>query len=235
MATNQRNYYRILDTVALEYRLVPDNKVPDIKVPDISAPEITVPQSTASATSTTTTNPPGKNPEDFFELTTGFALLGALNAIDQEHAAFARSLHERERELAGYLRGMNRKIELIAHAIALGGQDIGKLPRFEVSLSEGGIAFDSPQTFMPGQMLAVKITLLPRLTTIISYARVVDCVAVVNRVAVVDDIATGNLRAFTTSLEFVDMDEPQRQLLARHILRAQSQQQRKRQAEQTAD
>lgn len=186
MTANQRHYYRILDTVALEYREVP-------------------------AVAMT-----GKRAEDFFELTTGFQLLTALNAVDQEHAAFSRSLHERDRELAGYLRGINRKIELIAHAIALGGQDVSKLPRHEVSLSEGGIAFDSTHTFATGQILALKLTLLPRLTTLVSFARVVG------------NADAGHPRPFSVSLEFVELDEAQRQLLARHILRTQSQQQRNR-------
>ena len=186
MSANQRLYYRILDTVALEYRAVP------------------------------ATGANGKRPEEYFELTTGFQLLSALNAVDQEHAAFARILHERDRELAGFLRGINRKIELIAHAIALGSQDVKQLQRYEVSLSEGGIAFDCAQAFTAGSLLAIKITLLPRLTTIVSYARVIAG----------DD--GGNPKPFSLSLEFVDLDEPQRQLLARHILRAQSAQAQQR-------
>jgi len=158
----------------------------------------------------------GKRPEDFFEMTAGFQLLTALNAVDQEHAAFLRSLHERDRELAGYLRGVSRKIELVAHAFALNGQDVGKLPRYEVSLSEGGIAFDAPQVLDAGQLLALKLTLLPRLTTIICFARVVS------------GAEADGQRAFSVSLEFIDLDEPQRQLLARHILRTQSAQQRNR-------
>jgi len=195
MTANQRHYYRILDTVALEYREVP---------------AAVVPTTMASTTAT------GKRPEDFFEMTAGFHLLTALNAVDQEHAAFLRSLHERDRELAGYLRGVNRKIELIAHAFALNGQDLGKLPRYEVSLSEGGIAFDAPQVLGNGQLLALKLTLLPRLVTIICFARVVS------------GTETEGQRPFSMSLEFIDLDEPQRQLLARHILRLQSAQQRNR-------
>lgn len=190
MTANQRHYYRILDTVALEYREVP-------------APMVS-------------TTAHGRRPEDFFEMSAGFQLLTALNTVDQEHSAFLRSLHERDRELAGYLRGLNRKIELIAHAFALGGQDIGSLPRYEVSLSEGGIAFDAPEVLAAGQQLAVKLTLLPRLVTIICFARVVSSAE-----------ADGS-RPFSASLEFIDLDEPQRQLLARHILRLQSVQQRNR-------
>jgi len=195
MTANQRHYYRILDSVALEYREVP---------------AATVSTTAVSATAT------GKRAEDFFEMTAGFQLLTALNAVDQEHAAFARSLHERDRELAGYLRGINRKIELIAHAFALGGQDIAKQPRYEVSLSEGGVAFDAPQALAAGQLLALKLTLLPRLITIICFARVVS------------GTESDGPRPFSTSLEFIDLDEPQRQLLARHILRTQSAQQRSR-------
>lgn len=158
----------------------------------------------------------GKRPEDFFEMTAGFQLLTALNAVDHEHSAFLRSLHERDRELAGYLRGVNRKIELIAHAFTLGGQDMGKLPRYDVSLSEGGVAFDAPETLTAGQQLALKLTLLPRLTTIICFARVVS------------GAESEDTRPFSASLEFIDLDEPQRQLLARHILRTQSAQQRNR-------
>jgi hypothetical protein len=108
MTTNQRHFYRILDSVALEYREVPADGG-------------------------------GKRPEEFFGMSVGFQMLTALSAVEQEHAAFLRSLHERDRDLAAYLRGINRKIELIAHAVALGGQDISALPRHDVSLSEGGV------------------------------------------------------------------------------------------------
>lgn len=189
MAGNQRHYYRILDTVAVEYRVVPADAHGD--------------------------SSQGKRAEDFLELTATFALLSALNAIDNEQAAFARILHERDRELAGFLRGINRKIELIAHAIAMGAPENLPQHRYEASLSEGGIAFDCTESFAAGTLLAVKLTLFPRFTSIVSFARVVTS-------------DNGNTRPFSLSLEFVDLDDNQRQLLARHVLRIQSAQQRSR-------
>jgi hypothetical protein len=78
------------------------------------------------------------------------------------------------------------------------------------------VAFDTPQTFAPGQMLALKLTMFPRLETIMCLARVIS------------GGADEHQRSFSTSVEFVGLDEPQRQLLARHILRTQSAQQRRR-------
>ncbi len=184
MAGNQRHYYRILDTVAVEYRVIPGN------------------------------SSQGKRPEDFLALTAAFQLLNALNAIDQEQAAFARILHERDRELAGFLRGINRKIELIAQTIAAGAPENQPQHRFEASLSEGGIAFDCPESFAAGTLLALKLTLLPQLSSLVSFARVVA--------------SDHDGRTFSLSLEFVDIDDSQRQLLARHVLRVQSAQQRNR-------
>lgn len=141
-----------------------------------------------------------------------FDLLSELHISEFESQHLLRQLDERDRVLNGFLKALSKRIDLLSRVIAHTAMgEIGE-PQ-PVKLSEGGVEFESLQDFAPGQLLSVKMVLMPQASGLLLRARVTHC----------DTIAADRHLIGT---EFVDLPDAQRQLLARHVLQRQAQQRR---------
>ncbi|MCY1549280.1 PilZ domain protein [compost metagenome] len=107
---------------------------------------------------------------------------------------------------------INKRIDLLGQALAQSLlRDIG--PTRQVTLSEGGISFTSPEPIEPGTQLAIRMVLMPQALGLLMQAVVIH----------------SQVRAdgqFDIGTEFEAQTDAQRQLLARHILQKQAQQRR---------
>jgi hypothetical protein len=149
-----------------------------------------------------------------------FDLLSELHVSEFESQHLLRQLDERDRVLNGFLKALSKRIDLLSRVIAhtaLG--EIGE-PQ-PVTLSEGGVDFQSLQGFAPGQLLALKMVLMPQASGLLLRARVTHC----------DPSSAGG---FVIGTEFVELPDAQRQLLARHVLQRQAQQRRQALEQSTA-
>ena len=98
----------------------------------------------------------------------------------------------------------------MARVISLNHQVIPSESIIEVNLSEGGISLPTQQFFQKGDKLAIKLVLLPNYSGLLIEGRVLSCAKAAEH--------------FTLHIEFLDISEPHQQLIARHIMRIQSQQ-----------
>ncbi len=147
-----------------------------------------------------------KTAESYFENSEVFSLMRELRALDHENNNVLRTLAEHNRELGTYLKALNRKIDLVANAMAaLDDQRQGNVP-LSVSLSEGGIAFIADTALPVGELLALELVLLPQHTALALFGEVVD-----NRNEVPPRIA----------VSFVRLRDADRQVLAKHSLQVQ--------------
>ena len=145
-----------------------------------------------------------------------FYLLNELHGIDNETSALLRSISERERSIASYLKSLNHKIELIAQTIVQKSSDLEELTPQEVTLSEGGISFTYKKSIPLATCLAVKLVLLPSYIGLLLLGRVVNC----------NEHISGN---FLINLVFERLAESDRQLIARHVLQFQAKERRSNQ------
>lgn len=176
----RREYYRIEDTMALEFS----------------------PLASAEAF----------NAEAAREDSPLFNLLGDLHVLDFESQHLLRHITERDRTLAGYLKIINKRIDVLGQALAQNLlHEVGAEQR--VTLSEGGVSFSSELPLEVGGFLCLRMVLLPQPLGLRLCAKVVHC-------APLDD---GHWEIGT---EFEALPDAQRQLLARHILQKQAQQRR---------
>jgi hypothetical protein len=176
-ADERREYYRIVDSIALEIRLLAQDA-------QTSADE----------------------PHDESVL---FNLLADLHATDFESQHLLRQIGERDRAVAGYLKTVNKRIDLLGQIIAQQLlRDIA--PARQVILSEGGVSFSDAQGYAIGDLMAIRMVLLPQALGLLLKARVVHCQA------------KGD-GEFEIGAEFEELQDSQRQLLARHILQRQAQ------------
>lgn len=179
-ADDRREYYRIEDTIALEFHPLKQGETADASSAD-SASQL-------------------------------FSLLSELHLMDFESQHLLRHIHERDRTLAGYLKVINKRIDLLGQALAQSLlRDIG--PARQVTLSEGGISFSSAQPLETGTHLAIKMVLMPQALGMLLRAVVVHS-------------RPREDGQFEIGTEFEALTDAQRQLLARHILQKQAQQRR---------
>jgi hypothetical protein len=141
-----------------------------------------------------------------------FDLLSELHVSEFESQHLLRQLDERDRVLNSFLKALTKRIDLLGQVVA--HTALGELGEPQpVRLSEGGVEFISYQDFAPGELLSVKMVLMPQASGLLLRARVTHC------------DAAGDGR-FVIGTEFVNLPDAQRQLLARHVLQRQAQQRR---------
>lgn len=143
--------------------------------------------------------------ERHFDNSEMFALLRELRHIDQEHNNVLRGLAEQNRELGIYLKSINRKIELIANALATLSHGQNQPAPQRVSISEGAVAFQFDPELAIGAYLALELILLPSHIGLALYGEVIEAR---------DDNGL-------TVVSFVRLRESDRQILAKHILQVQ--------------
>ncbi|TDQ40262.1 PilZ domain-containing protein [Thiopseudomonas denitrificans] len=140
-----------------------------------------------------------------------FNLLNELYLLELESQPLLRSISEQQRTLVNYLKITNKRIDLLANALAQGlMKDFGE-PQ-EVTLSEDGICFLDTRHHQPGSILTLRLILLPQAFGLQLQARIVNCQATGDR--------------FKVAACFHEPSETQRQVLARHIMHKQAQERR---------
>lgn len=144
--------------------------------------------------------------ERHFDNSEIFGLLRDLRHIDHEHNNVLRGLAEQNRELGVYLKSINRKIDLIANALAVVDQAQQKQMPQQVSISEIGIAFKPPLDLKEGTFVALELILLPHHTGLALYGEV---------------LANREDSPGYTVISFIRLRDSDRQILARHVLQVQ--------------
>lgn len=135
-----------------------------------------------------------------------FSISHELDGIEKESQALLRNLPSEQKELAHLFRLMNKKIDLLAKALVSESSDAKQLVQQDVCLSEASIDFESEQSFTEGEDVIIKLMLLPDYVGLDLTGRIKE----------------SHSQSQKTVIEFTDLDEYDRQILARHIIQAQS-------------
>lgn len=139
-----------------------------------------------------------------------FSLLSDLHMLDYESQHLLRQIAERDRALAHYLKIINKRVDLVGKALAM--QLAGNLNQpQEVTLSEGGMGFSSPDAYPIDSWLMLRMVLMPSPLGLVLPARVIRC------------DAEPEAGTWQLAVSFEHASDAQRQLLARHILQKQAQ------------
>lgn len=173
---DRREYFRVDDQIILRYRVVAPDAI---------------------------NNTPA---ERHFDNADVFALLRELRQIDQENNTVLRSLAETNRELSIYLKSVNRKIDLIAGALAVMDEAQQLQSPQPVSISETSLSFYAETELAVGTFVALELILLPQHTGLAIYGEV---------------IAKRDNQDRHVVVQFVRLRDGDRQLLARHIMQVQ--------------
>ncbi len=155
----------------------------------------------------------------FFRHQAYFELMNDIQAMDIEFHRLLSYIPEHERTTAALIKLMNKKVDMLARTVTLVESDIPENGFQLVDISEGGLSFGADKPMQTGQRMALKFTILPSYLSVATLAEVVSC-----------DISEDNTtdsslpnHPHRIRVNFIDLDEHQRQLIARHILRTQQQ------------
>ncbi|MBV1915945.1 MAG: PilZ domain-containing protein [Pseudomonadales bacterium] len=151
-----------------------------------------------------------------FSVSGRFRLLNELTRIDQEGSILLRHISDEDRNLARYLGSQNKKIETIAKLIV--SEEISRVPYTvrTVSLSEGGCSFITEEQLDTDQNLALKLFFFSSYLGMILFGHVVES----------HSIGDEDSGLFQTNVEFSELSGPDRQMLARYIIRRQAEKKR---------
>ena len=147
---------------------------------------------------------------DKFGLNPEFGLISEFQLIDVESKHLLRALSDKDKSLGQLLKLMNKKLDALARVIALNHQAIPADSMFDVNLSEGGISYIQSREYAKGDRLAIKLILFPAYSGLLLEGEVLCCHKTED--------------GFNLHIEFLEIPEIHQQLIARHIMRLQSQQ-----------
>ena len=193
---DRRQFFRIDDTVSLSYQKVPLADLP-VRLEQMEHAQ-----------------------------ESNFTVVSSVAAITQKMAGVLHKIEARSSDIAAYLRSIDRKIELVARAFLAQNSDISEQPARAVNMSATGMAFDASETMEVGDMLELKILLMPSFTGILIYAEVVGCDQL--------ESAESDL-PYLLRVNFTHMRESDQDILISHVIQRQSVELRKRREERELD
>ncbi len=144
------------------------------------------------------------------------SLSTALDVLNQESLALAPRLERRDPEVFEYLKIIDSKINLIAQALnAERDSEFSEHDKRDVSLSAAGLAFNNDHAIAVGSLLELRLLLTSCLAVIVVYARVVQC----------KNVAKHHPdHPFSIGVEYININEEDRELLIKHVMKKQMQQ-----------
>jgi len=145
---------------------------------------------------------------EYFDLNPEFGLISEFQLLDAESKHLLRSITDKDKNLGQFLKVLNKKVDSLSRVVAMNQQAIPKDSVQDINLSEGGLAVHTEQHFKSGQVLAIKLILLPSYSGLLLEGKVLSCAP--------------EHAPYELNIEFSNISEAHQQLIARHIMRIQS-------------
>jgi len=145
---------------------------------------------------------------EYFDLNPEFGLISEFQLLDVESKHLLRSITDKDKNLGQFLKVLNKKVDSLSRVVALSQQAMSKDSVQDINLSEGGLAVHTEQHFKSGQLLAIKLILLPSYSGLLLEGKVLSCAP--------------EHAPYELNIEFSNISEAHQQLIARHIMRIQS-------------
>lgn len=144
------------------------------------------------------------------------SLSTALEMVTQEARTILRRIEHTDPEIAEYLAVLNTKIDLVAQAFLAQGTGKQEHKSHNVNLSASGLAFDCAEHLPIDAYLELRVVLSSYTAVVVLYGKVVYCRE--NKAS-----STGDL-PYMVGVDYVNLQEEDRELLIKHIFKRQMQQ-----------
>lgn len=145
MSEERREYFRIDDEIALDYRLIDEAEI-DAVSERIHA----------------------RFPDRF-------TVASSFTATSRQMAQALHKVQNQSPELIRCLQAIDQKLNMLAQLFVSEEMHLDQQPTREVNLSAGGLAFRSQHQIRTGSLLEMRIVLFPSLVGILTLSRVIHC------------------------------------------------------------
>ena len=148
-----------------------------------------------------------------------FTVMTRLQAISQRLSTVFHRIEQRDPDVADYLKALDEKVDLLGRSFLAAENELLGQPTRSVNLSAGGLALDTADLLAVGNLVEIKLLLLPSHTGVLAFGEVVG----------VEDAPDGDaayphhVRINFTLIRSADQDA-----LIRHIMRRQGEMLRQR-------
>lgn len=143
-----------------------------------------------------------------------FTLMSSLMAISAQTAVHMRRIENELPDVAAYLKGLDRKLDVIGKAFIAGAQEQVADEVQGVNISAGGMCLLTREAFRPGDIVELRMLLFPSFTGLLIYGTVVECTPLPDGDRELD-------LSHRARVEFTHIREQDQEVLIRHILRRQ--------------
>ncbi|PCJ50013.1 MAG: hypothetical protein COA74_04285 [Gammaproteobacteria bacterium] len=145
------------------------------------------------------------------EIPNEFQLISHLNGIDMDSSTLLHNIQDISPDVSRYFKIINNKIDALArHIVTLGIDD--EIKPQAVTLSAGGVCFVCNEKLALDSFVRVSMVLYPSCSGILAYGKVVRCEAMPDT----------HPQQYDLALEYVLINESDRDSLVRHVLQLQS-------------
>jgi hypothetical protein len=145
MNDERREYFRIDDEIALDYRLIEESEAEALSE-RIHAP-----------------------------FADRFTVASSFTATSRQMAQALHKVQNQSPELVRCLQAIDQKLNLLAQLYVSEEMHLDQQPTREVNLSAGGLAFRSQHEIATGSLLEMRMVLFPSLVGILNLSRVIHC------------------------------------------------------------
>jgi len=145
MGDERREYFRIADEIALDYRLLKDEEVDGLLERMRS------------------------------RLVDRFTAASSFAATTRQMAHLIHKVQTESPELARCLQAIDQKLNMIAQLFVSEQMALDDQPTREVSLSAGGVAFRAQHELRTDSLLELRMVLFPSMIGILTISRVIHC------------------------------------------------------------
>ena len=145
------------------------------------------------------------------EIPNEFQLISHLNSIDMDSSTLLHNIQDISPDVSRYLKIINAKIEALARHIVTIGIDDEIKPQ-AVTLSAGGVCFVSNEKLQLETHVRLSMVLYPSCSGILTYSKVVRC----------EPMKDTTPQQYDVALEYLLINENDRDALVRHVLQLQS-------------
>jgi len=145
MSDERREYFRIADEIALDYRPLKDEEVDGLLERMRS------------------------------RLVDRFTAASSFAATTRQMAHLIHKVQTESPELARCLQAIDQKLNMIAQLFVSEQMALDDQPTREVSLSAGGVAFRAQHELRIGSLLELRMVLFPSMIGILTISRVIHC------------------------------------------------------------
>ncbi|MFZ0468053.1 MAG: PilZ domain-containing protein [Thiogranum sp.] len=145
MSDERREYFRIADEIALDYRLLKDKEVDGLLERMRS------------------------------RLVDRFTAASSFAATTRQMAHLIHKVQTQSPELARCLQAIDQKLNMIAQLFVSEQMALDDQPTREVSLSAGGVAFRAQHELRTDSLLELRMVLFPSMIGILTISRVIHC------------------------------------------------------------